>query len=210
MLELTAPSLRLRQDYTPPNQEQLNTSDTDLGSSAPALLGHDRIALAGKDGVLRVLSLSRMDGHAPAGDGPHPHLGGAVQTMPLAGGGMLFTAPAVWRHGARTTMFVSDEHATAAYVLSNGRLRLAWQNALPGTSPIYAGGLLYVYDPDEGGIEVYRPSSPHPIAKLPGGGGHWNSPIVVDGHVIEPEGDANEHALTGTLRIFSLRPKSKG
>ncbi len=55
-----------------------------------------------------------------------------------------------------------------------------------------------------GGIEVYRPGSPHPLARLPGAPGHWNSPIVVDGHVIEPEGNANEHKLSGTLDLFSV------
>jgi hypothetical protein len=202
VIELAVPSLRLRQAFTPRDQEKLNTSDLDLGSSAPALLGHDRVALAGKDGIIRVLSLSRLDGHPPGGK---QRLGGEVQTLPLPGGGMLFSAPAVWRHGGDTTMFIGDEHATAAYVLKHGRLRQAWESPIPGTSPILAGGLLYVYDPDEGGIEVYQPRSPHPIAKLPGGAGHWNSPIVVDGHVIEPEGDANEHKLSGTLSIFSAR-----
>ncbi len=38
---------------------------------------------------------------------------------------------------------------------------------------------------------------------LPGSSGHWNSPIVVDGHVVEPEGDANAHETSGTLDIFS-------
>ena len=65
------------------------------------------------------------------------------------------------------------------------------------------GGLLYVYDPSAGGIDVYRPSSPRPIAKLPGSSGHWNSPIVVDGHIVEPEGDANDHQQSGSLEIFS-------
>jgi hypothetical protein len=50
---------------------------------------------------------------------------------------------------------------------------------------------------------VYHPGSPRPIAKLAGGSGHWNSPIVVDGHVLEPEGNANDHKLYGTLEIFS-------
>jgi hypothetical protein len=101
-------------------------------------------------------------------------------------------------------MFVGDEHATAAYVLRRGRLHLAWQNDTPGTSPVMAGGLLYVYEPSAGGIYVYRPGAPRPIAKLPGLPGHWNSPIVVDGHVVEPEGDANDHNDTsGTLDVFS-------
>ncbi len=100
-------------------------------------------------------------------------------------------------------MFVADEHGTGAYVLRRGRLYRAWEDNTPGTSPVMAGGLLYVYEPDGGGIYVYQPSSPRPIAKLAGEPGHWNSPIVVDGHVVEPEGDANAHKLTGTLEIFS-------
>ena len=66
-----------------------------------------------------------------------------------------------------------------------------------------AGGLLYVYDPEAGDINVYEPRSPRPIAHLPGAPGHWNSPIVLDGHVPEPEGNANDHALSGTLDLFS-------
>ncbi|HUH82141.1 MAG TPA: PQQ-binding-like beta-propeller repeat protein [Solirubrobacteraceae bacterium] len=200
VIELTLPHLRLRQYFTPTNQEELNRTDTDLGSSGPVLLGHDRVMVSGKDGVMRVLVLSRLNGHAPGG---RPRTGGEAQRLPLPGGGELFTAPAVWSHGGHTTMFVADEHATAAYVLRSGRLTQMWRTDTPGTSPILAGGLLYVYEPDQGGIEVYRPGSPRPIAHLPGSSGHWNSPIVVDGHVVEPEGDANDHLLSGSLEIFS-------
>jgi hypothetical protein len=160
--------------------------------------------LAGKDGILRVLALSRLDGHPPSGARARVHpLGGEVQRLSIPGGGELFSAPAVWRHGGRTTMFIADEHATAAYVLRGGRLYRAWENATAGTSPVMAGGLLYVYEPNAGGIYVYRPGSPRAIAKLAGEPGHWNSPIVVDGHVVEPEGDANDHLLSGSLEIFS-------
>ncbi len=201
VLELSFPGLTLRQSFTPTDQEQLNTSDTDLGSSAPALLAEGRAVLAGKDGIMRVLALSRLDGHPPSGR-LHP-LGGEVQRLPIPGGGQLFTAPAVWQRSGRTTMFLADVHGTAAYVERRGRLYQAWENSTPGTSPVMAGGLLYVYEPDAGGIYVYRPASPHPIAKLAGEAGHWNSPIVVDGHVVEPEGNANDHKLTGSLEIFS-------
>jgi PQQ-like domain len=202
VLELTFPGLQLRQSFTPTDQEHLNTSDTDLGSSAPALLGENRVVLAGKDGVMRVLALSRLDGHPPSTQ--HTTLGGEVQQLPTPGGGQLFTAPAVWRHGATTTVFVADSEGTGAYALRGGRLRTLWTNGTAGTSPIVAGGLLYVYEPSGGGIEVYNPGgSSHPIAKLPGAPGHWNSPIVADGHVVEPEGDANEHKLSGTLDLFS-------
>lgn len=201
VLELRFPGLRLRQSFTPRNQAQLNASDTDLGSSAPALVGHGRAMIAGKDGVIRVLRLARLDGHRPGS----VHLGGEAQTLPTPGGDQLFTQPAVWHHGKATTVFVADFSATAAYALRNGRLHKRWETDTPGTSPILAGGLLYVYDPDQGGIDVYAPTSPKPIAHLSGAPGHWNSPIVVDGHIAEPEGDANDHSGSGTLEIFSAR-----
>jgi hypothetical protein len=202
VLELTFPGLDLRQSFTPTDEEQLNTGDLDLGASAPALLGEGRVVLAGKDGIMRVLALSRLDGHPPSGARLHP-LGGEVQRLSIPGGGELFTAPAVWRHGGHTTTFIADEQGTAAYVLRHGRLYQAWENSTAGTSPVMAGGLVYVYEPDRGGIYVYRPSSPSPIAKLAGEPGHWNSPIVVDGHIVEPDGNANAHQLTGKLEIFS-------
>jgi hypothetical protein len=160
------------------------------------------VAIAGKDGVLRVLALSRLDGHPPSRARVHP-LGGEVQRLSIPGGGELFSAPAVWRHGAHTTLFIADEAGTAAYVLRAGRLYRAWQNSHPGTSPVMAGGLLYVYDLQAGGIYVYRPSSGRAIAKLAGSPGHWNSPIVVDGHVVEPQGNANDHRQSGSIEIFS-------
>jgi hypothetical protein len=201
VLELTFPGLRLRQTYTPTNQAQLNSSDTDLGSSAPALLGDNRVVLAGKDGIMRVLALSRLDGHPPSTS--HTTLGGEVQQLPVPGGGQLFTTPAVWRHDGHTTVFVAGFAGTGAYALRGGRLHALWINHDAGTSPIVAGGLLYVYDPEAGGINVYDPSSAKPLVKLPGAPGHWNSPIVVDGHILEPEGDANDHGTSGTLDLFT-------
>ncbi|HTD57828.1 MAG TPA: PQQ-binding-like beta-propeller repeat protein [Solirubrobacteraceae bacterium] len=202
VVELALPGLRLHQAFTPTNQAELNESDTDLGSSAPVFLGQGRVLIAGKDGVMRVLSLAHLDGRPPAMPN---RLGGEVQRLPLPGGGELFSAPAVWTQGKITAVFVGAEHATAAYSLSGGLMHLVWQNSNPGTSPVLAGGLLYVYDPSGGGVEVYRPRSGHPIAMLAGSPGHWNSPIVVDGHVVEPEGNANDHKLTGTLDLLSTR-----
>ena len=199
-IELTFPALRFRQAFTPTNQQQLNEGDVDLGSGGPALLSSRQVLIGGKDGVLRVLDLAHMDGHAPS---RHETLGGEAQTLPLPGGGELLSEPAVWHHGSATSVFVGGENGTAAYALRGARLHRIWENGNAGTSPVLAGGLLYVYDP-AGGINVYVPSSGHLITTLQASSGHWNSPIVVDGHVIEPEGDANDHALSGTLDIFSV------
>jgi hypothetical protein len=45
---------------------------------------------------------------------------------------------------------------------------------------------------------------------LSAGPGHWNSPIVTDGVIALPEGDANDHSTSGVLDIWRLRkvPKS--
>jgi hypothetical protein len=67
-----------------------------------------------------------------------------------------------------------------------------------------AGGLLYVYDPS-GELDVYRPTSGDVVARLPAGPGHWNSPIVTDGRVALPEGNANDHVLSGVLDIYRVR-----
>jgi len=49
------------------------------------------------------------------------------------------------------------------------------------------------------GLAVYKPASGKLITTLPVPAGHWNSPIAVDGHVIEPTGGANAHATSGEL-----------
>ena len=53
-------------------------------------------------------------------------------------------------------------------------------------------------------IRVYNPLGLVPLISLPAATGHWNSPIVVGGRIIEPEGNANDHAKTGTIDIYHL------
>ena len=205
VLELTFPGLGLRQSFTPTNQEQLNTSDTDLGSSAPALLGHDRVVLAGKDGILRVLALSGLDGHPAASAQARRHpLGGELQRLSIPGGGELFTAPAVWQRHGHTTMFVADENGTAAYVLRARPAVSGVGERHPGNQPGDGRRACStsMTSPPAASTSTGR-ARRRPIAKLAGTPGHWNSPIVVDGHVVEPEGNANDHKLSGTLDLFS-------
>ncbi|MDQ6872299.1 MAG: hypothetical protein M3037_09870, partial [Gemmatimonadota bacterium] len=113
------------------------------------------------------------------------------------------SAPAVSHSGGKTLLFAADNSGTAAWNLSGGRLQQVWKNGNGGTSPVMAGGLLYVYDAD-GGLRIYDPGSGRQIASLDCGGGHWNSPIVVDGRIALPEGNANQHRTTGILDIWRL------
>jgi hypothetical protein len=188
---------RLVGNYTPTNTQELNDSDQDLGSTSPVILTSTLIAQGGKDAKIRLLSLTRLHGQAP-------HQGGEVQVVSTPSGAELFTAPAVWRQSGHTWLIAADGGATEAWLLENGQLRSVWKNGNAGTSPLVSGGLLWVYDPNGGGLRVYKPASGELVATLPAGGGHWNSPIVTDRLVVEPEGDANAHARSGVLDIWRL------
>ena len=200
VLELS-PNLQLLHNWTPSNQLQLTRQDADLGSTAPALLPGDLAVQGGKSGVLALLNLQALDGTT----GPaSAKLGGELQDINAPGPTEVFSQPAVWTGRAGTYVFVSDGAGTSAYVLRGRRLDVAWNDSTPGTSPVVAGGLLYVYDESNGGIVVRRPTSEKPLATLPAGNGHWNSPIVVGGRVIEPEGSYFDHGSSGILDIYHL------
>jgi PQQ-like domain len=208
VLELSPDGSQLLHNWTPTDQAQLNSNDTDLGSTSPAVLppfdGRRLAVQGGKAGVLDLLDLDRLDGTT---GGPSARLGGQIQELQSPGGDQVLTAPAVWTHGGRTWVFVGDGSGTWAYVLggtgAHPRLSVAWRSGSGGTSPVIAGGLLYVYDPG-GALDVYLPTRGRRLVSLPAGSGHWNSPIVIGGRVIVPVGNANDHATSGTLDIFHL------
>jgi len=196
LIELDPGAARMAGNYTPENTAELDARDLDLGSTSPVLLGADLIAQGGKDGKIRLLSRKAI-----AGQGPHK--GGELQTVSTPSGTDLFTAPAVWEHDGETWMFAADNGGTAAWAVENSRLQQKWKNGTGGTSPFQAGGLLFVYARG-GGLNVYDAISGKRIATLACGSGHWNSPIVVQGRIILPEGNANEHATSGVLDIWAL------
>jgi outer membrane protein assembly factor BamB len=197
VIELDADATRILGNYTPFNTDDLNQTDADLGSTSPVLLGNGLIAQGGKEGKIVLLGFNAIAGTTP-------HKGGELQTVATPDGASLFTQPAVWKHAGQTWMFVADERGTEAWQLQDGKLHRAWSNDTGGTSPFEAGGLLYVYARD-GGLNVYEATSGKRITTLACGAGHWNSPIVVDGRIILPEGNANDHATRGVLDIWSQR-----
>ncbi len=200
VLELDPDATRLLGNYTPTNTDALDARDADLGSTSPVLLGAGLIAQGGKDGSIRLLDWGLMRG-------TEPHRGGERQVVPS--GEARFTAPAVLRTATATWLFAADNGGTAAWTLRDGELRPLWQNGHAGTSPVVAGGLLFVYDPEgrAGGLRVYDPATGRQVGKLEcgDGGGHWNSPIVVDGRIALPEGNSNDHSTSGILDIWRLR-----
>jgi hypothetical protein len=109
----------------------------------------------------------------------------------------------VVRNATGTWLFAADGGGTAAWRLSNGRLQPMWANQNAGTSPVVADTLLFVYD-QGGGLRVYRSDTGAQLADLACGAGHWNSPIVIDGKIALPEGDANAHATSGVFDIWRL------
>jgi hypothetical protein len=183
-------------NYTPTNTANLEAGDTDVGSTSPVLLDATHVAQGGKDGTIRVLDLQALSGSTA-------HKGGESQTVGTPSGRQLFTSPAVLKQGATTWLYAADGGGTAAWTYSAGHLTAAWSNTNGGTSPVTAGGLLFVYDPG-GSLRVYDPATGRAIATLPVGSGHWNSPIVADGRIALPEGSANNHATSGIFNIWRL------
>jgi DNA-binding beta-propeller fold protein YncE len=197
-LELSAGAKRLLGSFTPTNQAELEAQDIDLGSTSPAILpdpasGRPKYLLqGGKDGLLRLLALPL---HRPG------RLGGQRQIVTAPGRTDVFTAVAVRHRKGVTEAFVTTNAGTGAFRLRGGRLHRMWSNGTGGTSPVLAGGVLWVFDPG-GALIAYRPGSGRVIHRFRVPDGHWNSPIVAGGRVYLPTGNANDHATQGSLSIF--------
>ena len=186
VLELADRDLSLRHHWTPPDQAQLEASDADLGSVSPVVVPGG-VLQSGKAGRIDILSSTLR----PRGRIPNP------------GSTAMFSHPAVWRHGGAVTVFATTGTVTAAYAWRGGRLLRLWAAPRGGTSPLVAGGLLYVYDLG-GALVVRSPRTGRVLATLPAGQGHWNSPVVADGVVALPEGDGNDHSEDGVLNLYRL------
>ncbi|HEY7839747.1 MAG TPA: PQQ-binding-like beta-propeller repeat protein [Terriglobales bacterium] len=204
LIELNPDATAMLGNYSPENNAELNRRDLDLGSTSPMLMGGGIIAQGGKDGLIRLVSIKDMAGTAA-------HTGHELQTVPTPGSQQLLTSLSKWTHDGKTWLFSADgggfrssAGGTSAWTYANGKLTPAWNNDNLGTTPLVAGGLLYIYDPHNGGLRVYNPTTGAQLANLPCGTGHWNSPTVIDGRIALPEGSANDHSNSGILDIWSL------
>jgi hypothetical protein len=177
--------------YTPTEFQQIQNADADLGSTAPAILpvlaGSTVTHLAvqsGKDAKIRLLDLDDLSGAGGPG-----HVGGELQKIDVPQGGQVLTAPAVWTNPVNGAVWVlvangSGISGLQATVdgLGHASLTPRWTDATGGTSPIVANGILYYAS--FGGVRALDPSTGNLLwSDASIGGIHWESPIVVDGHL---------------------------
>jgi hypothetical protein len=196
--------------YTPTDFQALDNADTDLGSTAPAILpstlaGYPHLAVqGGKDAKLRLLNLDNLSGNATAGPG---HTGGELQLINVPQGGLVFAQPAVWVDAGGTTwVFVATGNGVSGLTLGlsstthKPALTKVWQNSTGGSSPVVANSVLYYFsgsinalNPKTGAV-LWSDSSP--------GGVHWESPIVVNGriYITDENGQLWAYALDGIFR----------
>ncbi len=173
--------------YTPTNYQQLQNGDTDIGSTAPAILPPASGKYAhlgvqgGKDGVLRLLNMDNLSGQGTTGK-----TGGEVFTMNFPPGGEILTQPAVWvnPNDNSTWVFVANDSGIAGLQLTidgggNPSLQSRWTGS-NGTSPIIANGILFYAR--GGQISALDPTSGKSLwSNNQIGSIHWESPIVASG-----------------------------
>jgi outer membrane protein assembly factor BamB len=185
VLALSPDAVGLLDSYTPPEFDHLDKADADLGSSIVAPFrpstGETLGVQVGKDGVLRVLRLADMSGAGRPGT-----TGGELQKLGAPGGTEVLTAPATSPDptGGEPWVFVANGSGIAGYQWDPGSAGLVvrWTNSPGGTSPVTAGGLLFVASP--GRLRALDPSTGETLWSGAGIGGiHWQSPIVIGGRL---------------------------
>ena len=187
--------------YTPTNFQQLDDSDTDLGSISLVIMqppkGSSIAHLGmqtGKDARLRLMNLDDM-----SGQGGPAHTGGELQNIPVPqGGNGMREQPATWVNTAgdgATWLFVANSHGISGLKLGlNGTvpaLSPVWQQSGANTSPIVANGILYSISSCTGGTCVVArdPLTGNVLwSSAHISGPHWQSPILVDGVIYVIDG----------------------
>ncbi len=189
--------------YTPTNFQQLDSSDADLGSTAPAILPASgfagRLAVqSGKDANLRLIDLTNLSGQGGPG-----HVGGELQILAVPQGCLVLSAPAVWINPAdsSTWVFVTNSCGSSGTKLTfpGGVPTLSpqWQNGFSGFSPLVANNVLYLAG---GGVaRALDPTTGNSLWNGAIGGTHWQSPVVANGVLYVSDQSAQ-------LTAFSLGP----
>jgi outer membrane protein assembly factor BamB len=201
LLELSPDAKRVLGDWTPGNYRSLEKADLDFGSGSPALLHYRGRLLAveaTKDGTARLFDVERLTTGGQPG-----HMPGRLDSVHPRDNYPFFSAPAVLESGH--LVFLANAGGTFAYEVRGTRkprLERVWKRAAAGTSPVIAGGLLYVFDPEKGELNVRDAATGALAGALPAARGHWESPVVADGRIALPVGDARTRLTSGELLIY--------
>jgi outer membrane protein assembly factor BamB len=200
IIELNRDLTRVIDSYTPTMYQQLQDLDQDLGSAVPAILPKQAssktpylMVQAGKDNMLRLVNRQNLSGQG----GPN-HTGGEVQAIQLPIKGVIVTHPVAWNDANGSTwVFVANTYYFFAYkVVTDGQgkstLQLAYQNQNGGSSPFIANNILF--EQSKGVVRAMQPTTGEVLwsstqASAGGSTGkmHWQSPIVVNGHLYVPD-----------------------
>jgi Big-like domain-containing protein len=186
------PTLNVLDHWTASNWQALDTSDTDLGSMEPLLIGGGVLFVNGKDGVGRLISATALGATGQLFSAPVCGSGGAFGA-PLDHSGVIYVPCA---GGLTAVSVAADAHSFAA---------ASGFSAPPGASgpPIFAGGLvwstgwrsthlLYGLDPATGAVRFQQDM---------GGFDHFATPSAGGGRLFVAAG-----AEVSALTIASFPP----
>lgn len=200
IIEMTPDGSTVLDSYTPENYAQEAFQNRDLGSTAPVMLPTipesrtPYLAVqAGKEGLLRVVNRQNL-----SGQGGPAHVGGEIQTVQLPDLCPTLAQPVAWKdpNGAIWLIVATLCHMDAFQVVTSPQgvttLQKAWYLGIEATSPIIAGGVLFVATGQN--LLALDPTTGHQLwsSAQAGAGGniagiHWETPIVVGGRLYCPD-----------------------
>ncbi len=213
--------------YTPADVNSLDSSDTDLGSTSPAILPVPSTSAVqhlgvqgGKDSILRLLNLANLSTQGKPGK-----QGGEISTIFIPQGNELLAQPAVWVNPAdsSTWVFVGNSGGLSGLKLTfdsggNPSLVPQWQLSSQSaqSSPLIANNVLYFFG--SGHLGAYAPTTGNALwSTSQVGNTHWESPIVANGtvYVTDESGQLSAFVLSGvspttTALLSSANPSVAG
>jgi hypothetical protein len=185
VIELS-PSLQVLQAFAPSTWFSDNGSDADLGSSTPALVSTNGLALqAGKSHTGYLLSQAHLGG-----------VGGEVHSASSFCSGDVDGGTAV---SGATVYEPCQSGIVAASTGAPNTVNVLWHTATgAGGPPIVAGGLVWSIDTGNATLYGLDPATGGAVQSLPLGSeaNHFPTPTVADGLLLAPSSD-QVHAFAG-------------
>jgi hypothetical protein len=183
-----SPTLVLKSWFAPgPPQTwaSLNASDTDLGSTGPAILGTGLLFAIGKGGRGYLLNQSTLPDNSNPGGGESYSQTVCNATADAAFGGLAVHGKTVFVPCADGIAAVTVDSATAFH-------RIWYQTSGGGSAAIFAGGLVWTL-PMFGGTILYglNPGTGHVASTLtlPAATEHFATPAAADGMLFVAAGN---------------------